>query len=368
MLIFGLIVHQSIDEVLEWLWEHAAWVYLPDSKLDRSSSKGLPPPPNWRRRCEPGIQLRWRVCLQALMKERLGPVAGESQPFRNPITGKNCKTCVLTWKYTSTLLRVHRFRSYSMEDSDMEGSADERDCPIWKVAWIAVNDNSEPVDAANFLQQINIGNDHEHSYSTIRRGYVKLNNEAYDEMVHIWKSIDDSCFVSIESMRKEDHSDKYPVVFTALRRFTQLVIEASPEMCLPETATLHGFEFKDPVQIKSDRWEAWNQVLKAFDQSKPNPAKHTKRIVICAVRLFGAPCSNIGMCWTPPIFRDACPKQTKGGSSSVVPMHSNSSSIRYPQGEKRGATPKVASADGSKHGTGALYDVTTNNYRTISTG
>ena len=364
MLIFGVIVHQSIDEVLEWVWEHAIWVYVPDSKLDRSSSKGLPPPPNWRRRfIEPNTQARWRICLQALMKERLGPVAGESQPFKNPITGKHCKACVLTWKCTNTLWRVHRFRSYSMGGSDIEGSADERDCPIWKVAWIAVH---EPLEHA--LQQVNLGNDHEHSYRAITRGHVNLDKEAYDEMVHIWKSVDDSCFVSIESMRKEDYSDKYPVVFAALRSFDQFITYASPETCLPKTVTLHGFEFKDPVQIKSDMWKAWNQVLKEFDESKPKPAKHTKRIVDCAVRLLGATCSNRGMCWTPPIFRNARPKQTKGGFSSVVPMHSNASSIRYPQGEKRGATPKVASADGIKHGTGALYDVTTNNHRTISTG
>ncbi len=237
------------------------------------------------------------------MKERLGPVAGESQPFINPIAGKSCKTCVLTWKHnTKSLFRVHRFRSYSIGDSDMEGSADEQNCPIWKVAWIATYDPWEEKWLASYSSGITLGNDHAHYYVAVERGYCETDEEVYDEMTHIWKSTDDSCFVFIESMRKEDYSDRYPVGFALLRGFGQLGIENNnarpgpPETYFPESATLHRFGFRYPFQIKPRMWEAWDQVLREFNESKPKPSKHTERIVNCAVRLFEAPCSGKGMC------------------------------------------------------------------------
>ena len=183
----------------------------------------------------------------------------------------------------------------------MEGSAEERNCPIWKVAWIAINDPWEDKELEASSPKITLGNDHGHDYAAVRRGYRQTDNAAYDEMVHIWKSIDDSCFVSIESMRKEDFSEQ-PFVSGLLHGFEQLVIEPDngrpgpPETNLPGSATLHRFEFRYLFRIKPGMWEAWDQVLREFNESKPKPSKHTERIVNCAVRLFEAPCSGKGMC------------------------------------------------------------------------
>ena len=273
------------------------------------------------------MQSRWRVCLKKLLKKRLGPVAGESQPFIDPITGKNCKTCVLTWKFkylsNNPRPRVHRFRSYIIENADMEGSAGERNCPIWKVAWIAIHDIG--MSKGFFKSDHTLGNDHMHRYTAIERGYCRTDNEAYDEMVHIWESIDDSCFVSIEPMRKEEFSDRYPLGSALWQGWAQSMFEGGVgrpdllEMSLPESATLHRFGFRVPFQIKPGMWEAWDQVLKEYNESKPKPPKHIERIVNCAVRLFGAPCSNTGVWLSLPFLEVRFLKQTKADLHLLMP-------------------------------------------------
>ena len=225
------------------------------------------PPPDWRRQCVgSSLQLRWRACLQTLVKERLGPVAGQSQLFVNPITGKSCKTCVLTWKTTNNLIRVHRFRSYSIGNSEKEGSAEERNCPVWKVAYIAIHAPWEYSKLTSVPTHITLGNDYAHFYTAIARGYCRTEKEAYDEMVHIWKSTDDSCFVSIESMRNEEFPYRHRVDYALSRGFGRFGIEANDtkpgplETCLLGSATLHRFGFRYPCKIKPEMWEAVGQV------------------------------------------------------------------------------------------------------------
>ena len=298
-------------------------MHQPDWKLSLPRSSRLPlplsPPPDWRRQCVgSSLQLRWRACLQTLVKERLGPVAGQSQLFVNPITGKSCKTCVLTWKTTNNLIRIHRFRSYSIGNSEKEGSAEERKCPVWKVACIAINTPWDyGLPSFSNHAHVTLGNDNGHFYTAIARGYCRTDKEAYDEMVHIWKSTDDSCFVSIESMRNEEIPDRHRVYNELLqggKRFGIQTNDTRPgpfEAYLSGSATIHRFGFRYPFQIKPEMWEAWRQAKESSNESKYGPTEHANRFLDCAVRLSGAPCSEIGMCWTAPIFGDALLKADK---------------------------------------------------------
>ena len=327
-------------------------MYKPDN-LKPCNRVNLPPPPDWRHQCYgSGMRSRWRACLQALMVQRLGRAAGESQPFTNPITGKNCKTCVLTRKRNANNDRVcvHRFRSYAIWNSVMEGSPEERNCPIWKIAWIAISGCWE--DAGGHSPQTILGNDHGHIYAATKRGDCDTDREAYDEMAHIFNFVDDSCFVSIVSFRKQNILYRQPVGFGLLQTFEHFVIGPNgtrpgiPEMNLPESATVHRFQPPHPSEIKSGMLEAWDQVLKELNESITIPQKHIDRFVICAARLGRTPCSQIG-------FVDRTPSE----SASIPSLQ-----------EERRVAPNVASDDASNHGTGALYDVTTSNYHTISTG
>ena len=114
-------------------------------------------------------------------------------------------------------------------------------------------------------------------------------------------------------------------------------------------------------------WEAWRQVEEKFEEWKYGPTEHVTRILYCAIRLSGGPCSEIGMCWTAPIFRDALPKAEKRGSSFVAPVPSNSSSTGSPQ-DRQATIPEAASDNGRIPGAGAIYDVTTSNHRAVSIG
>ena len=190
----------------------------------------------------------------------------------------------------------------------MEGNSEERNCPIWKVALITAYDTMDDEELIVDTSKFTLGNDHEHKYGSLFKGlHPRADNEAYDEMVQIWKSIGDSCFVSIDSMRKEDFTDRNPFGSTLWQGLAQSLYEPGDqrpdllEMSLPESATLHRFGFRVRFQIKSGMWEAWLQVLEASRESQSKPPRHTERIENCALRLFGAPYSNIGVCWTPPI-------------------------------------------------------------------
>ena len=238
------------------------------------------------------------------MVQRLGRVAGESQRFTNPITGKNCKTCVLTRKRNANndRVRVHRFRSYPIGNPDMQGSFEERNCLTWQLAWIAISERWGDEKIEGDSPEIILGNDHGYSYAAIRRGDCDIDREAYDEVVHTFKSLDDSCFVSIESLRKQKFSDRHPVDSALLQTFELFVIGPDdtrpglPEMNLPESATFHNLGYQHPSQIESWMWDSWYQVLNEAMRSTHELPNHAHRIVECASRLSQAPRSDIGMC------------------------------------------------------------------------
>ena len=200
------------------------------------------------------------------------------------------------------MAQVHRIRSYSIGDSDVEVSANERTCPIWKVAWIAAYDPGEEQSSSyDVTNKIFIGDDYEHYY-LLKRGYCDIDREAYDEMLRIWESTHDPCFVSIESMRKKDFSDRFPIGSALLHAFGRMGMEAHhprhglAEMSLLGPTTLHKFGFEDTVSISSDHWDTWGLVWREITKSKSKSSKYQKRIVNCAVRLFRAQSSATGMC------------------------------------------------------------------------
>ena len=63
-------------------------------------------------------------------------------------------------------------------------------------------------------------------FTAIARGYCRTDREAHDEMVHIWKSTDDYCLVSIQSMRSEESPDRQYVDYAISGGFEQFSIPA----------------------------------------------------------------------------------------------------------------------------------------------
>lgn len=188
----------------------------------------------------------------------------------------------------------------------MEGSAEERQCPIWKVALITVYDRFE--DPGNSFDDITLIGHGPH-YESVPKSYTEADKEACYEMVHIWKSVDRSCFVSFVSIESIQEERAFHNRFRHRKHLKYL--PALPEMRLPESATLHKFGFQSLVHIEWKLWEAWDQVLEEYYKSMPGPAQHKEAILRCATRLLEAPCPDIGMCWTARIFLGALPKADK---------------------------------------------------------
>ena len=240
------------------------------------------------------------------MEEKLGPTVGKTQPFLYPATGTRCKTCVLVLSIKSNpreglVNHVRRFRSYPVRDPIIQGSVEERDCPIWKVAWIAVIDHKDASKFEDHFYAATLGNDHENLYRSVQREYCKTDREAFDEMKHLWKSVDDSCFVSIESMRREKPSDTSTLV-----QFASELLHGPygindrgprlPEVSLPKSATLHKIGSSLISQIGPMRWQDWYRVGQELREVTSQRQGYTKQIEECALRLLREPIPVTGMC------------------------------------------------------------------------
>lgn len=250
------------------------------------------------------------------MEEKLGLTVGKTQPFLHPATGTRCKTCVLVLAAKSNHRKdghvnlVRRLRSYSVRDPIIQGSVEERNCPIWKVAWIAVIWKVawiaviDPKEARNFeglFSAPTLGNDHENLYRSVQREYCKTDREAFDEMKHLWESVDDSCFVSIESMRREKPSDTNTLLQVASESFHGPYgiddrAPRLPEVSLPESATLYKFGSSLISQIGPMRWEDWSLIGEEFREATSQRQGYTRQIEECALRLLREPIPVIGMC------------------------------------------------------------------------
>lgn len=160
-------------------------------------------------------------------------------------------------------------------------------CPIWKLASITVHEPFEYFERD--LSPITLVSDGP-QYTAVTDGYLEADNEAYDEMVHIWKSVDHSCFVSIKSM------DGWWTALDFSRRSRNEARPDPPEMYLPESATLHRFVSQCPNDIGTELWENWDQVVNMFHESMPKAAQRKAAVLRCAARLLKAPYSDIGMC------------------------------------------------------------------------